>query len=477
MGTSGNLPTILQALGRSVGLTVVTDSVPDKTINYDITGKPFRDIWSLLVRLNDLDFELLPNDIVIVGPPSVVQKVRGGTAANTVNTERRFYTVINPVENMVGFLRSELPGVTITPVSGTQVISVTATPAQHDEIISLLSRVDVANTQTAIVQRVFQLANAKAAEVKKVLEGTLQLELTTPQQNTDPAVTPTPAANTATPAASTAQAQGGGATGSASTPVPNLQIIADVRTNTLVVRGTPTQVNQIAELIPQLDQRVPQINVQVRIQEVSETAVRTLGVDWSAGIGNFVTKILGGQLTAIFDATQSTTGFNIGATLNALETQGFAKRVDDSTITLQSGQTLPAVLKSGGTLSINLVGAGDQKIEKEIDYGVTVNLLNPQVSSDGTISLRVETSVKDFLGDQTDPSFINLTNREAQTNLSFKSGQTVLLGGLLTTRDTVNSKGVPFLSSIPLIGNLFKNETINKEQTQLMLVITANVLE
>ena len=103
-----------------------------------------------------------------------------------------------------------------------------------------------------------------------------------------------------TAAALSGQSAGTANTGAAaSAPATAATIIADKRTNTLIVRGTPEQVAQIAELVPTLDTRVPQINVQIRIQEITETAARSLGVDWKASFGGFsVTAGGGGAATA-----------------------------------------------------------------------------------------------------------------------------------------------------------------------------------
>ena len=96
---------------------------------------------------------------------------------------------------------------------------------------------------------------------------------------------------------------------------------------------------------------------------------------------------------------------------------------------------------------------------------------------DGTIHVDVASKVTDFVSAPTDVQLINTTNREARTSITLKSGQTVLLGGLLTNKDKTNTKGIPFLSSIPLVGNLFKTESRESERTQILLVISANVLE
>jgi len=415
--------------------------------------------------------------------------------------ERQTYQTNANAVDIAALVNTEFPGVVTSTLGKTdsKILVVRAPSSVQVQVKSFLEQVDpVAVIQRPdITQRTFQLVNAKAVDIKTVLENTLKTA-TTPTVNPSD-VTPTSAqvaqqfqngasqsatggnavigaAINAANAQNAANAANTASTPTVAAPANAVSIIADARTNTLIARGTQLQINQIAELIPTLDRRLPSINVQVRIQEVSETATNTLGLDWSAGLGNFTTKILGGSLTGIFDATKSLAGFNIGATLTALEKQGVSKRVDDSNVTLDGGQP-EAILKSGGELSINIVGNGTQKIEKTLPYGVQISLTNARVDPDGTIHVDVASKVTDFITPPTEVALINTTNREARTSITLKSGQTALLGGLLTNKDKTNSTGVPFLSSIPLIGNLFKTETRESERTQILLVVSANILE
>ena len=77
----------------------------------------------------------------------------------------------------------------------------------------------------------------------------------------------------------------------------------------------------------------------------------------------------------------------------------------------------------------------------------------------------------------TDGQVIRFTNSEAQTTITFKAGETVLLSGLLGTDQATTTAGVPFLSSIPIIGTLFGQQTTRNNRSQLLVVITGNVLQ
>ncbi|AKH16534.1 secretin N-terminal domain-containing protein [Deinococcus soli (ex Cha et al. 2016)] len=470
------------AQGNTVGVTrtlvdVKLDSatlriVPDVRSNAVIvrgTNKEVAEVTRLLAQLD-----------------STPGAQAGSASTPEVQTVQRVYTVKGAQADIVALLAAQYPGLKVTPVGQTGQLVVTGPQNQLDAALTLLGQVDrvapvVAGAQ--ITQRIFQLVNASAEEVKATLEGTLARDLGT-----------TTAATTGTAAAGTTTA----ATGAATTAQANTAtIIADKRTNTVIVRGTADQVAQVADLIPQLDQKVPQINVQVRIQEITERASRALGVNWSAGFGGFsVSSSNTAGLGVSFDPTRSLLGFNLGASLNALQGQGLSKSVYDGSITMQSGQrslggsgdtqnassTAAASIKSGGRLEVNIPSAAANvpAIQKQIDYGVNLDFFSPQVAPDGTITLRVRGQVNDLrttIAANTVPNVLQFTNSEAQTTLTFKNGETLLLSGLLATKTTENKDGTPFLSSIPVVGSLFGKQSTSTEKTQLLVVITGTIVQ
>ncbi|WP_119673545.1 secretin N-terminal domain-containing protein [Deinococcus sp. RM] len=469
------------AQGNTVGVTrtlvdVKLDSatlriVPDVRSNAVIvrgTNKEVAEVTRLLAQLDSTP-----------GAPS------GSASTPETQTVQRVYSVKGAQADIVALLAAQYPGLKVTPVGQTGQLVVTGPQNQLEAALTLLGQVDrvapvVAGAQ--ITQRIFQLVNASAEEVKATLEGTLARDL-----GTTTATTGTAAAGTTT-----------AATGAATTAQANTAtIIADKRTNTVIVRGTADQVAQVADLIPQLDQKVPQINVQVRIQEITEKASRALGVNWSAGFGGFsVSSSNSAGLGVSFDPTRSLLGFNLGASLNALQGQGLSKSVYDGSITMQSGQrslggsgdtqnassTAAASIKSGGRLEVNIPSAAANvpAIQKQIDYGVNLDFFSPQVAPDGTITLRVRGQVNDLrttIAANTIPNVLQFTNSEAQTTLTFKNGETLLLSGLLATKTTENKDGTPFLSSIPVVGSLFGKQSTSTEKTQLLVVITGTIVQ
>ncbi|GHF48900.1 type II secretory pathway component GspD/PulD (secretin) [Deinococcus metalli] len=431
---------------------------------------------------------------------------RAPTPTATATTAQQVYTVKGQQADAVALLGAQFPALKVTPVGQTGQLVINGPQDQLTAALALLGQVDrPASAAPTTVQRVFTLVNASAEEVKATLEGTLARALSDAGTTTSPNVPVTgtdasgnpitvsvPASQTAAGAAAQAQAQQQTAS-AATAPATGATIIADVRTNTLIVRGTAEQVTQIAELIPNLDKVVPQINVQVRIQEITDTALRSLGVDWKLGFGGFNIGVGQSGLTATFDPTRSLVGFNLGPSLTALENQGMTKRVYDGSVTMQSGQrsltsasgadnassNAAASIKSGGRVELNIPSTSGN-IVRQIDYGVNLDFFSPQVAPDGTITLRVRGQINQPsspLPTTGVPNILSFTNSEAQSTITFKSGQTVLMSGLMSTNETSSKVGVPILSSIPLIGAAFGKQDTNRTQTQLLVVITGTVVQ
>ncbi len=461
----------LKLIGTAVGLNVVTQGVDDKAVvNYDFSGKPFRQVWELVVSLNGLDYEMQPNDVIIVGPPSVINLIRkpAAVAATGPGIQRIAYEIQGDPNVMADLIKKEFEGVVVSVIPNSKSLIVSANAEQHTQIRDLLKQVDRPATVLAgvnVVRRVYPLSNTDAVKLAKALQestdGVVQTD-TGATQTTLPGQTGT----AATPAAATA------ASGQQSSKI---KIVAEEGSNSLIITGPAEQVKDILDMLPSLDRSQSLVNVNIRMQEITDSAGRDLGIDWSGGIGNFSMNILNGTIRALFDATKSLAGLNIGAALTALETQKLTRRIDDTTLTvLNNGQ---AKLKRGGRIELNIPGGGGQSISKTLEYGVLITA-KPQVSPDGTIRLTLNADVSNLV----DPTNININridfeNRSEETTVSLRPGQSLLLGSLLQTSSSNITQGVPVLSAIPLVGELFKKRSTSANQLQLLVILSANIVK
>ncbi|MFN4073947.1 MAG: secretin N-terminal domain-containing protein [Thermus sp.] len=375
-------------------------------------------------------------------PPQVAPPTQEATA-------RRLYPLrFADAEKVAPFLAREVPGIVVQTVPGQPVLSVRGTEKQLAEVENLLAQIDRAPEQgPPVFQRSYQLSNAKASELAKVLQEALQ--------------------------ARQAQAPQGQAQPQA--PARQATVVADERTNTLIVTGTQEDLALVEGLIPRLDQAVPQVNLRVRIQEVQSNFTRNLGLKWNAiAGGNVAASILDTGLSLIFDSTRSLAALNIIATLEALQRQGLSRALRDVNQTVLNNQT--ARLQSGETFLIRRV-VGDRVERVPFDIGIIVEV-TPQITADGQILLNIKAEVSgNVQRNPVDGDVDRFTKQVVTTTLRVRDGQTVVLGGLTSQENNQVQQGVPLLMDIPLIGELFKQRTQETTDRELLVVITADILK
>lgn len=133
-------------------------------------------------------------------------------------------------------------------------------------------------------------------------------------------------------------------------------------------------------------------------------------------------------------------------------------------------------MQSGGQLTISIPNPGAEPILRDLDYGVSVGI-RPRIGADGRIILEVIAAVRELVTPPTDAELIDRSNREVRTIVTLAPGQSVVLGGLLQNSFLENIAGVPVLSAIPLIGGLFRTASTEETNSELFIILTANILE
>jgi type IV pilus assembly protein PilQ len=468
LGDKLPLAVLLEALAKSVGLSPVLRDVPNVVVSADFDKKPFRQVWDLLVNTygdGKLDYALLPNNVIVVGTLETVQRALGPkpTVAPTPGepTSREFYEVraADPAQ-LATFLEAEITGLTVRTTPGQSVIVITGTAKQQSEAATLLQRVDRPKPPAVpTLQKSFSLSHGRATELAEVFGKALNAR--------------------ATPAT--------GAAGQGASPTVSATVVADARTNTVIITGSAEQISLAERLLPQLDRPIQQVQLQIRVQSVSGEVSRNLGVKWEAlSVGPLVASVLdtaASGLKLIFDATRSLSSLNIRAVLDALEQQRLSRRLSDANVLvednygadlgdLRASGAKGAEIKSGGKLLVTLPGKDEVR---EFDYGLLVRV-RPQIATDGNILLEVFTQIGSDPGPGPGDS-IRIPQQTTLSKLRVRDGQTLVLGGLIEKVTTETQTKVPFLGDIPLLGELFKQRTNGTQDDELIVIITANIVK
>lgn len=279
--------------------------------------------------------------------------------------------------------------------------------------------------------------------------------------------------------------------------------------DSVVLRGTvlnPSQAANIVEMVRAylgksshilnfMKVRSPtQIYLRVRVVEMSRNVGRVLGVNWRsiyrsgrfAGGGTFgnvtnalINNITGGGVTGgaggslLASYTNPGDGFNFNAVLDALEQRGLATMLAEPNLTTMSGTS--ADFLAGGEFPIP-VGQGLGAVSVSFRrFGVNLNF-TPTIVNGSLINLKIKTEVS-TLSSQGAVSFNGfqipgLTNRSANVTVELHSGQSFAIAGLLQKNIQKMVSKFPILGDIPIIGQLFRSKSFEKNQSELVIVVT-----
>lgn len=222
-----------------------------------------------------------------------------------------------------------------------------------------------------------------------------------------------------------------------------------------------------------------QVVMQVRIAEIRRTALKELGIDTSVNalnsFGNGIGFTTAG--TGVVDAfiAGGTIGTGIGSlgpiAFDVLETQGLAKTLAEPMLTAKSGQQ--ASFNAGGQIPIPILDASTGQVSTEFrDYGVGISF-TPVVLDKGLISLSVTTEVSAIDNSVSVLGIPGLTTKTTSTTVEIPSGGTLLIAGLIQDDFTNSIDGVPGLKDLPILGALFRSESFNNTETELVITMTA----
>jgi pilus assembly protein CpaC len=236
-----------------------------------------------------------------------------------------------------------------------------------------------------------------------------------------------------------------------------------------------------------------QVNLRVRIAEVSRDLLKSVGVNlfstdptsgFKFGIGQGAPGATSGPGSSPFSigaiangttigAAGKLFGLNLAGALDLAETDGLVTTLAEPNLTALSGET--ASFLAGGEFPIP-VSQGNQAVTIEYkQYGVSL-AFTPIVLADGRISMRVRPEVSELsdagavkLGDFSVPA---LTTRRAETTVELGSGQSFMLAGLLKNSNNNSVDKAPFLGDLPILGALFRSTHYRRQETELVIIVT-----
>ena len=394
-----------------------------------------------------------------------------------------------------------------------------ATAEQHRRIAEVLRTLDDAPPSARRQVRTLVVRHRQADELAKVLgsliaTGAVRADAThtaLPGQPTPPAQVPPPGAPgaptagpavagapvTAAPAATTTAPTTTTAATAGDSPV---LLTADTVTNTLIAIGDPRALDQVEALMKQLDQRQPQVGIEIVLVTISDSQSVSLGVELQHLIRSGSVTATVGSLFGLSNPVAgdpvarvplaSATGLggvvlnpgDFAGVLQALETVADGRQIVRSKVVVNNNAkaTVNGVVQEPLTSATsNGVAGTTTSVAGTTDAGTQITI-TPQISTADYVSLTYAITQSAFLGKSRElgQSLVPPTKRSDSVSsvATVPDGFIIALGGLSNRGEDHTESRIPFLGGIPLFGNLFKNQTTSSSNSRFYVFIRASVM-
>jgi general secretion pathway protein D len=299
-----------------------------------------------------------------------------------------------------------------------------------------------------------------------------------------PGLLPTEIKSTGSSASSTTASKVDSKTGGVS---KDIRVIADIDNNSLLILASPEDYRKIESAIEKLDVIPRQVLIDVTIAEVQLTGDLIYGLEWQFSNGS-------GSQTGQLDMGPSgiaalTPGFSylwqdgdeVNAALNLLAEDSRVNVIssphvmvtDNQKAEINVGDQVPTTSQ---TQSVSGSAVGIISSVTYIDTGVLLSV-TPRINAGGLVTMEIEQEVSTAA--TTTTSSIDsptISTRSVRTTVVVKSGETMVMGGLITENESQATSGIPYLSKIPLVGGLFGTQGFGSTRTELIILITPRMV-
>lgn len=268
------------------------------------------------------------------------------------------------------------------------------------------------------------------------------------------------------------------------------RVMTDISTGSLLVLGTAEEAEAIKALVQRLDVPAKQISIEAKVVSVAKEDASKLGVAWewsnlpqynyngdSVNRPQFATSGTAGGIVSFGKGPNGKPyEWQYAATLEALVTDGKAEVLSRPNITTLQGQE--AIINIGASVPVPQVSTTNSTVTTSIEYKDTGIILRclPMVNEDGYITSRIHTEVSapKYVEEMSAYSF---QKRSADTMVRLKNGETMVIGGLISSEEIRSMSKIPFLGDLPILGNLFKSVHKSKNNTELFIILKAEIVE
>lgn len=437
------LTTILDALAQKFGLRVFADGGVKGKYTVHAVDMPLRDVLKSLLLQKNFQYTLRGKDLTVISLGQHADRVARELLFKDLGLKDALQTLSKMMnDNLI-----------IHESVQDKSVNFYVENLSLDELLELLiSTNDLVmkphNENTYIIMtkaeakkfgnkqyRTFKLVNAKPAEVISMITGSKSL----------------------------------------SEKIDTANMAVNDRINALSVYETPENLDLIAKVIENVDEKLKQAVIEVKLLEVNRSFTRELGIDLNSGNGVNVN---------VPDITRIPTSYALGARLVMLENEGKAKvlsspkirAVHNKKATINIGKKIPVPYFRYEVASTTYLGYVPQtyKEYRDLDTGIQLDV-TPEISHDNEISLDINLRIDEVvkINDDGQPT---RDSRSTHSYIRVQDGETVVLGGLISSQNTTDTSGPALINKIPLLKRLTSKTKNVKSDVEMIMLVTPRLV-
>lgn len=451
---------VLKLLAKELDTNLVTDDSVTGSVTMSLKNVSAQTAMNIIIKMNGFKQKKMGN-ILFVGSDQTMNAITPDVIAYqpTGDVEMRVFRLQNiSAGDAVSTVKASYPMVQVNPSPQGNAVIVNANKSMLNEIQSLLKGIDIPRPEgPAQISEKVEVVRMKYTDA----DGAVAL-LKTLLGSDAPAT---------------------------------MEI--DKRLNAIVFKGYEAQIARAKEQLEDIDIPLQQVMLSVKVVDLSETGAKNLGVAWQAGTGTDATQPVkwfeipngypantGGAAFNPYTTAPPTYGdsgvgffvrnpFVLSSALSLQITQGDAKvlasprvaALDGKEATIHIGDRYPIVYYDPR--------AGQYQVIY-VDIGIRLTV-KPTISPDGYISSEINTTVSD-LRELIANQYPRTTERSANLTIRVKDNNTIVIGGMIQESSRQNVRKVPLLGDIPILGEMFKQTTTDRNKGEVVIMITPKII-
>lgn len=500
---------VLKALSLQTQTNIVTSPEVKGTVTVSLAGVDVEEALDLVTRLSGYRYTKFGNTYVVATAQGLQNLLSGTqtTAPPTRATQIVAYRYADP-NNLAKLLQEQVPGVQVAwnltsaqtaKTAGTKVALVSGTEAEVRTATELIEMVDARLSQSAEdnVVDTYLVKHVSPTDLRNIVS-----ELV-PEVNI--ILGPRPGFNLLAPAplgdsagrtvgekgVDNALQSGGGSGGGQQsgggnqTGASNQDASVDERVSALILTGPRAAVERAKQALARIDVALPQVLIEAKVVEVSTDMDNTLGVLWdfSGTRANFTLSTPNppdrGNIGTIVFGRLTRDAINIGAKLDALFKDNKARLLANPKLLVLNAKQAQIFIGDEVRYieSVQSTQNGVTVTTGKVNVGIQLNVV-AKTSPDGDITLQIHPEVSlitGFLKTPVGGEIPQVSRRFADSAVRLRSGETLVIGGLISQRDLKLVQKVPLLGDLPVLGYLFKQTNTKRSNSEIMVFLTASL--